>query len=209
MRAAAAQTMSRREAKTQERRDELADAVLATLGELGYARTSLREIAARSDLSHGIVHYYFADKLDLLAYAVRRYKEHCATRYDDAVAAATNADDLRHAFSSALATTMVDDASMHRLWYDMRAQSMFEPTLAEDVRAIDELLEAMIWRVVSRYAELADVTVGPHALLAYSALDGLFENCLVRHHAGDAGAAARLETEAARMLDTITGRTLA
>ena len=37
------------------RRDQLAESALLTLGELGYARASLREIAANSPFSHGVV----------------------------------------------------------------------------------------------------------------------------------------------------------
>ena len=44
---------------------------------------------------------------------------------------------------------------MHRLWYDLRNQSMFEPSLREVVLEIDGQLEAMIWRVITRYADLA------------------------------------------------------
>jgi hypothetical protein len=49
-----------------ERRAELAEAALVTLSELGYARTSLREIAQNSVFSHGVLHYYFNDKIDLI-----------------------------------------------------------------------------------------------------------------------------------------------
>ena len=54
--------------KYDERRNQLAESALQTLGELGYARTSLREIANNSEFSHGVVHYYFADKLELIVY---------------------------------------------------------------------------------------------------------------------------------------------
>ena len=52
-----------------ERRNELAESALLTLGELGYARTSLRDIASNSPFSHGVLHYYFADKLELVSTA--------------------------------------------------------------------------------------------------------------------------------------------
>ena len=52
-----------------QRRRELADATIQTLSELGYARTSLREIAQNSAFSHGVLHYYFADKVDLMLVA--------------------------------------------------------------------------------------------------------------------------------------------
>ena len=63
--------------KYDERRNQLAESALRTLGELGYARTSLREIANNSEFSHGVVHYYFDDKLELIIYCVRYYKATC------------------------------------------------------------------------------------------------------------------------------------
>src|SRR6266705_6135641 len=64
------------------RRSELAEAALETLAELGYARTSLREIAQKSEFTHGVLHYYFSDKVDLICCCVRHYKAKCVTRYD-------------------------------------------------------------------------------------------------------------------------------
>ena len=49
--------------KFSKRRIELAEAALETLAELGYARTSLREIAQKSEFTHGVLHYYFSDDL--------------------------------------------------------------------------------------------------------------------------------------------------
>src|SRR5665213_1626249 len=61
------------------RRIELAEAALETLAELGYARTSLREIAQKSEFTHGVLHYYFSDKVDLICCCVRHYKAKCVT----------------------------------------------------------------------------------------------------------------------------------
>ena len=112
--------------KHDERRDQLAESALRTLGELGYARTSLREIANNSEFSHGVVHYYFADKLELIVYCVRYYKARCVTRYDGVVADSTSAEGLLDAFAAKLVETVLDEAPMHCLWYDLRTQSMFE-----------------------------------------------------------------------------------
>src|SRR3954471_12976441 len=93
-------TRSRRPVdKFEERRRELADAALQTLGQLGYARTSLREIAANSPYSHGVVHYYFADKVALITSCARRYKAECVTRYDGLVEDATSAEELASGFA--------------------------------------------------------------------------------------------------------------
>lgn len=170
--------------KHDDRRRALADSALRTLGELGYARSSLREIANNSEFSHGVVHYYFQDKLDLIVYCVRQYKATCVHRYDGVVAEATTAEELVVAFADKLVETIVDEAPMHRLWYDLRSQSMFEESLREAVLQIDQTLEDMVWRVVSTYAELAGQTpaVTPH--VAYGMLDGLFQQALLGHLCG-------------------------
>lgn len=165
--------------KHDERRRALADSALRTLGELGYARASLREIANNSEFSHGVVHYYFHDKLELIVYCVRQYKATCVHRYDGVVAEASTPDGLVEAFADKLAETIVDEAPMHRLWYDLRSQSMFEESLREAVLQIDQTLEDMVWRVVSTYAELAGrpAAMTPH--VTYGLLDGLFQQALL------------------------------
>ncbi|CCH77722.1 Transcriptional regulator, TetR family [Nostocoides japonicum T1-X7] len=182
------------------RRGELADAALETLGELGYARTSLREIAHKTEFSHGVLHYYFRDKNELITYCVRRSKEHCVTRYDEILASAASADDLAELFAEALTETMRVDTSTHRLWYDMRTQAMFEEGLRPTVVDIDRQLEAMISRVVNHYAVLRGRPLRVSQAMAYAVFDGLFETCLMRHIAGDECAAPRLRAESAQLL---------
>src|SRR5579871_6514927 len=109
-------TEALREEKIAARRIELAEAALETLGELGFARTSLREIAQSSAFTHGVFHYYFSDKLDLICCCVRHYKAKCVTRYDEVVATATSRDELTEGFLAKLAATLQHEARMHRLW---------------------------------------------------------------------------------------------
>lgn len=180
------------------RRRALAESALRTLGELGYARASLREIATNSEFSHGVLHYYFADKLDLIVYCVRYYKESCVTRYDDVVAGATTAEGLLDAFAEKLCETIVEEAPMHRLWYDLRSQAMFEESLREAVLQIDRTLEEMIWRVVEQYAALADVPVRVASHAAYGLLDGIFQQALLAWLSSD-GAAEPLDALSAEV----------
>lgn len=165
--------------KHEARRAALADSALRTLGELGYARSSLREIANNSEFSHGVVHYYFHDKLELIVFCVRQYKQTCVHRYDDAVAAAGTAEELVEAFSDKLVETILTEAPMHRLWYDLRAQAMFEESLREAVLAIDQALADMVWRIVSRYAELAGRAPAMTSSVVYGLFDGLFQQALL------------------------------
>ena len=193
-----------RPAKFAARRDELAAAARDTLAELGYARTSLREIADRTEFSHGVLHYYFRDKVDLIAHSVRQVKAECMTRYDAIVATAADGPSLAAAFGAAMAASLREDAPMHRLWYDLRNQSMFTRTFHDDVTEIDAALEQMIWRVVSRYAELAGVAP-PDPATAYAVFDGLFAQALLTFAEDPDVACARLAERASAVLARVAG----
>jgi TetR/AcrR family transcriptional repressor of bet genes len=191
--------------KYDERRNQLAESALQTLGELGYARTSLREIASNSEFSHGVVHYYFADKFELIVYCVRYYKARCVTRYDAVVDDSTTADELLDAFAAKLVETLRDEAPMHRLWYDLRTQSMFEEKLREAVLMIDATLEDMIWRVVSRYAELSGRATSMTPAAAYGVLDGLFQQALLGHLTGTGGGADSMAAQVHELMPLMLG----
>ncbi|KRC53477.1 MULTISPECIES: TetR/AcrR family transcriptional regulator [unclassified Nocardioides] len=189
--------------KHDERRRALADSALRTLGELGYARASLREIANNSEFSHGVVHYYFHDKLELIVYCVRQYKATCVHRYDGVVDSATTADGLVEGFADKLVETILDEAPMHRLWYDLRSQSMFEESLREAVLQIDKTLEDMIWRVISTYAELAGRAPAMAPSVAYGLLDGLFQQALLGHLCGRKGVLDELRTQVHELMPVL------
>jgi AcrR family transcriptional regulator len=192
--------------KFAERRAQLAAAALQTLAEQGYARTSLRDIAQNSEFSHGVLHYYFSDKTELITYCVRQYKAECVTRYDNIVATATSADELRRGFGAAMAATLVEEATLHRLWYDLRNQSLFDDSYRHDVTEIDDSLERMIWRIVSKFAALAGTPLAVSSGPAYAVFDGLFQQALIRHLAGRADAARDLDENVQRVLDALTAR---
>ncbi|WP_229051929.1 TetR/AcrR family transcriptional regulator [Aeromicrobium sp. Leaf350] len=186
--------------KADRRRLELAESAFKTLGELGYARSSLREIAQNSEFSHGVVHYYFSDKIDLITFCVRHYKTACSRRYDAVVDAATTVEELTEGFLATMGATLVEDTGLHRLWYDVRAQSMFEPSLRGDVLHVDRLLEQMTWRVLTRYAELAGRAPCVDAPTAYALVDGLFEQAVIAGSVDPATARANLTARVATTL---------
>lgn len=187
----------------EERRAELAAAALKTLAELGYARTSLREIASHSAFSHGVLHYYFADKFELIMFCVRQYKAECVKRYDEALASAESAEMLATRFAAAMTRTLREDTVMHRLWYDLRTLSLFEPGFRPDVTEIDGSLERMIWRVVTEYARLSGGALAVESPLAYALFDGIFEQALRGQVGGDKRAGAKLTAHVLRTLPTM------
>ena len=186
------------------RRVELAEAALETLGELGYARTSLREIAQNSAFTHGVFHYYFADKNDLICFCVRHYKAKCVKRYDQVVGTAQSREALMAGFLEKLSETLRDEAPMHRLWYELRTQAMFEQAFREDVAQIDKSLENMIWRIICRFAELTGEKQTMPPPVIYAMIDGLFQQALLKHLSGDVDAIAQMQDDVRLVLSKIT-----
>lgn len=184
MTSAAAVRRQARVDKFEERRRELADAALVALADLGYARTSLRTIAERTEFSHGLLHYYFSDKVELITHCVRRYKAACVERYEGFVAEAATPDELAVACGDGLAAALAEDPLMHRLWYDLRTQSMFEEAFRDVVAEIDASLQQMIWRNVHAYATLSGGRPACSPADAYAMFDGLFQQALLRHLSG-------------------------
>jgi len=192
--------------KFAERRAQLAAAALQTLAELGYARTSLRDIAQNSEFSHGVLHYYFSDKFELITYCVRQYKAECVKRYDSIVATAGSAAELQRGFGAAMAATLREDARLHRLWYDLRNQSLFDEAFRTDVQEIDQSLERMIWRILTKFADLSGTPLTVTSPVAYAMFDGLFQHALISHLAGSASAAPDLDKNVQRVLDSAIAR---
>ena len=65
--------------QTRRKKRPIAESAITALQELGFANTSLRDIAAKSDMSLGMLHYYFEDRSDLIIYCVRIYKQDFVT----------------------------------------------------------------------------------------------------------------------------------
>jgi AcrR family transcriptional regulator len=186
------------------RRDELATAAIQTLAQLGIAKTSLREIAQNSAFSHGVLHYYFSDKIDLITYCVKQYKSDCVRRYDGVVSTARHPEDVKRGFAAEMAATLRDDGLMHRLWYDLRNHSQFDNAFLDDVIEIDESLERMVWRIVTKFTQLAGVRPALSSRATYAVFDGLFRNALHAHLAGDNRAPGVLEQDAQRLLELVS-----
>ncbi|MET0297053.1 MAG: TetR/AcrR family transcriptional regulator [Microbacterium sp.] len=187
------------------RRRLLAESALAVIAERGYAHTGLRDIAEHSTLSHGSLHYYFDGKDDLVAQAVWQYKSECARRYDDIVATAQSGEELARRFATAMAETLRDEASLHRLWYDLRNQALFDEGFHPTIIRIDALLQEMVWAVVDRYCELQGVEPVIEPRVAYALFDGIFLNALIALLRGDVDSVDRLGDDCARLLVSAVG----
>lgn len=162
---------TRKQTKRAEKKQQIAQSALVALRELGYANTSLRDIAGKSDLSLGMLHYYFEDRTDLIIYCVQTYKQTFSERLFDAIEDVGSATELIEKLADAIAASIVDDARTHRLWYDIRNQAQFDPAFQPVVTNV----EAMLIDVVAQAVCRAGLTPELPQELWYPTLDGVFQ----------------------------------
>ena len=114
-----------------------------------------------------------------------------------------SSNQLRDGFAAGLAQTLAEDATVHRLWYALRTQSLFEESFRQDVHDIDQSLERMIWRIVSRYAELSGAVPYLSSAPTYAVLDGLFQQSLLTQLSGRDDSAGQLRSNVGQVLDRL------
>lgn len=178
----------RRSAKRSQRKDELADAAISALKQLGYARTSLRDIAELSGVSVGMLHYYFVDKTDLITFCVRKYKESFVAQLDSVMKDRAPDTPVADAFAEGLCDSIRYEAESHRLWYDIRSQALFDA----DFHGVVQEIESDLLALVTRLFEQLGLPQAA-AIDSYLSLDGAFRYYLQRHLGGDADALTQLK----------------
>jgi len=187
------------------RRQALAAQATSGLAELGFARASMRELAQHCEISLGVLHYYFDDKDDLVMCCVRQYKDNFIDRYNSIVIDGSSGPELKTRISGALSNSLRESAVMHRLWYDLRTQALFDDRFAASINEIDDSLAALTWKAVIAYAELTESAVIVTPAIVYATADGLFHRALRDLITGDTDAPQRLAHEIESALDDFVG----
>ena len=190
----------RKTRKRDEKKRQIAQSAISALKELGYANTGLRDIAAKSDLSLGMLHYYFEDRSDLIIYCVRIYKHEFVRAITQAVEHAQGRDEVAQAFAEALAVSIIRDEETHRLWYDIRTQAMFDAAFRPAVAEI----EALLINAVRIGFDKAGTVDPADESLAYAMIDGAFRYLMQ----GQIGPAARDQATLSAIFREILARFL-
>lgn len=145
-------TQAQRTATT---RTTLLDATLASLVELGYARTTTQGIAARAGLSRGAQLHHFPTRELLVVAAV----EHLATKRDTEIRATQDRD--RDQALELLADTFTGPLFLAalELWVAARTDPALRAALVPLERAVNEKLTALAQDLLGASATDAELTL--------------------------------------------------
>jgi|SoiMethySBSTD1v2_1073268.scaffolds.fasta_scaffold817730_1 AcrR family transcriptional regulator len=167
---------ARKADKRTEKKRELAESAILTLAQIGYANTSLRDIATQCGVSVGVIHYYFEDKVDLISYCVQQYKAEFVAKMETIIESGSSRESIVEGFTDGLVRAIEEDSDSHRLWYDIRAQALFDESFRPTVSEIERSLIGIVRRLLDRLD-----AKGIDPVDAYTALDGRLRFCLQQY----------------------------
>ncbi|MCG7522045.1 TetR/AcrR family transcriptional regulator [Ruegeria sp. Ofav3-42] len=164
-----------RSAKRDEVRRELAEYAITALAEIGYANLAMRDIALSSGVSLGKLQYYFEDKEDLLLFCIDIHVERFIAGLSGALEVELSPEAARAAYIEALTQSVIDNSRIHRLWYDIRNQALFDAILHDKVEGIEASYIEICEELAAKFGMPRN-----SGLSLYLAMDSVYRYCIQR-----------------------------
>lgn len=168
-----------RDKNREQKRRALAESAITTIAQAGYANTTLRDIAASTGVSLGKIQYYFPEKEGLLLYCIDLSVNRFIGQLTEIVDAKLSPREARGAYVELFAHSIINYAHLHRLWYDIRNQAMFDSQLRHRVADVEAKFVSVCDELGRKFA-LNDV----RGLEIYLMLDGAYRYFLQQSIAG-------------------------
>ncbi|MFG3113441.1 TetR/AcrR family transcriptional regulator [Streptomyces sp. NPDC048197] len=163
------------------RRRQIAEAVCQLADESGLEGVTLRDVAARANVSMGAVQRCFRTKEEMLVFALGHIGERVGARVA-ARLTASPAQSARTALGHAATEVSLlrdEHRAEARVWLAFVAQAAVSPSLAEILRSNYTGLQTVFTRLVSEASDIEDPERAARTLLALA--DGLTAHVLIGH----------------------------
>ena len=119
--------------RSDEKAQAILDAACRCLSEKGYAATTISEIASEAGVSRGLLHYYFKNKEELMAKALRAAGEAMFELFEDAFAQSESAEDLASGLRQMLRTLVGSDPTYMNLTLECWTMARESPLVATEM----------------------------------------------------------------------------
>jgi AcrR family transcriptional regulator len=156
-----------------ERRRQIAEALLRIAGTRGLQAASMREVAAEAGVSLRLVQYYFRTKDELLLGGLARLGEHLSARVEARIRAAGLPPTPRSIVYGTLTAILPTDEESRRITLTYTAYYALvlsdpDPDLTARGARYPDLVEALLAKQISKAQQDGDVTADadPHRVAA-------------------------------------------
>jgi AcrR family transcriptional regulator len=119
-----------------ERAERIVQAMRDSVAEVGIAGSTFERVAAKAEVSRGLLHYYFGTKEHLLVEVIRRDTEARINAVGDALAAARTVDDVIASLFAAFASTAVHGQGYAYMVSEIFVASRNNPEIQEALAAL-------------------------------------------------------------------------
>jgi AcrR family transcriptional regulator len=165
------------ESGSDRRSREILRAACTCLSERGYAATTISEIAAEAGVSRGLLHYYFKNKEELLAEAVRVNGEASLRLIKEIFAQSQSVSDLASGLTRILRSMITGDPTFPNLGLECWAVSRESQVIADELRRLYDQARGEFQRglgdAVQRGVIDPGIPLGGLAALLVGVTDGL------------------------------------
>ena len=174
--------------------------------ERGYANTSLRDIAKHTRFTHGVVHYYFATKGDLILYAMRQHKDRDRKAFS-ALLELDNVEEFLDKLAGVSAQLIVESGRDELLWSALRTEARFDDDYIVSIHELEQADRAVWDQVLQRYAELTGQQWPALGAGGFAKIEGLRQYAALaqvdKESSGSADDAVEITTFVRRLLPEV------
>jgi TetR/AcrR family transcriptional repressor of bet genes len=167
-----------RPSNTAERRQQIADALLAVMSKRGYEKATIAEVAKEAGLTPGLVHYHFETKQEILLAVVAQLDGILERRVEIRLARAEGPRAQLDAFIDAhLATGSDADPRAVASWVTLAAEAIRQPEVrAAYATVVGRWMKRLEALVRASLAEQGVSTVGARTAAAavFASIQGYF-----------------------------------
>lgn len=182
-----------RASNTDERRAEIAAALIDVMAAEGYDGASVQRIAKAAKMAPGLVHYHFKDKREILLASIDTLHEGVRARVSTAIATGDTPKAKVDAFISALlARDERSDPKWVAAWIAIGAEAVRTKKVADAYRAvIDSLIDSIEPVIASALSGRRKRESRAIAAALVAAVQGYFTLAMASPHAVPKGSAER------------------
>jgi len=166
-----------RKSNADERRKQILQALYDCLTEKGHERVTIKKIAQRAGLPHGVIHYYFSDKDEIIAELIKNLQAAYYNQWDNLLSAISNDSRKIPAAIDFLAESMVLDPGLNRVLYNLVQMGFERKPVRDALKQAYRIYRQQLADLFFRKNAAGEQHVSATALLAM--IEGLALQCMI------------------------------